>query len=72
MMVNHYECDECGTRTRRITVHTSEMHHFQAVSDLHFCGLLCMDTWRAGLVEIPANEDPDMYWLNGEDIRDGA
>jgi hypothetical protein len=31
-----------------------------------------MDEWRAALADIPADEDPDMYWLKGQDLRDGA
>lgn len=60
MHINHYECDECGVRVRRITVHASELPGH--AEDLHFCGTLCMHDFI----------ESDTYWLSGQDIRDGA
>ncbi len=79
MKVKHYECDECGTRTRRITIHTSEFPGHEdhpAWEDLHFCGTLCMDTYFSDVLNeehLPADiSAPNTYWLTGQDIRDGA
>ena len=72
MRVEHYECDECGRRVRRITVHKSGLSG--AYEDLHFCGTLCMDAFilhigdNAGASGAEAAE----YWLTGQDLRDGA
>lgn len=76
--INHFECDECGSRTRRITLHTSEMpghEEHPAWEDLHFCGTLCLDTFiRHGVNDNDDDpiKDQHEYWLTGQDLRDGA
>lgn len=73
-----YECDECGINIRRITLHVSEMpraSEFPAWEDMHFCGTLCMDDFiRHSINDQDVSEltDSGIYWLKGQDIRDGA
>lgn len=82
MKADYFECDECSTRTRRITIHTSEMPALRsdggmiAEDDLHFCGTLCMNTYVRNTLNggnlPPAAVEANVYWLTGQDIRDGA
>jgi hypothetical protein len=69
MRVDHYECDECGRRTRRITIHKSELN--AVYEDLHFCGTLCMDGFISHIAADSGAEAAE-YWLKGQDLRDGA
>lgn len=64
MKVDHYECDECGRRVRRITVHTGDV--LGDDRELHFCSTRCMDE------RFSEADEQVTYWITGQDLRDGA